>query len=52
MELQQGVTKICPFNIMLLRKFLYGITTRSTKNLFLNKNINSKIIKISILPKI
>ena len=38
-------TKMCPFNLTFLRKFLYRITTRSTKSLFLQNCLTKKISK-------
>ena len=33
-------TKMCPLNITILHKFLYGFTKRSTKYLFFKKKIS------------
>ena len=45
-------TKMCPLNITILHKFLSRITKRSTKNLFLHKNLRTKKIKMSSSPQI
>ena len=39
-------TKMCPLNITLLHKFLYGFTKRNTKYLFLQKNLTRKKMEI------
>ena len=45
-------TQIYHLNITILHKFLCTITKRSTKNLFLHKNLRRTKIKISTSPQI
>ena len=44
-------TKMCPFNLRFLRKFLYRITTRSTKSLFLQNYLTKKLSKCLLVVR-